>query len=101
WIVPIGMAMSFTQFFVSHYLNAQVTDSRRRATILSFRGLAFNLGYGGIGILFAALTRGLGKASPGSSPDQVLQQALGWLPWYFLVTMFLLSVVAAVRMRRA
>lgn len=101
WIVPIGMAMSFTQFFVSHYLNEQVTDSRRRATILSFRGLAFNLGYSGIGILFAALTKGLGKAVPGSSPDQVLQQALGWLPWYFLVTMLLLSVVAAIRMRRA
>jgi MFS family permease len=100
WIIPIAMGMSFTQFFVSHYLNEQVTDSGRRATILSFRGLAFNLGYGMIGVLFAALTKSLSDASPGSLPDQTLDRALLWLPWYFLVTMLLLSAAAAVRMRR-
>ena len=28
WLVPLGVAMSLTRFFVSHYLNAAVTDSR-------------------------------------------------------------------------
>lgn len=39
---------------VSHYLNA-ITDSARRATVLSFKGLVFNLGYGALGLLFAGL----------------------------------------------
>jgi MFS family permease len=83
WMVPLGMAMSLTQFYVSHYLNKAVTDARQRATILSFRGLAFNLAYGGAGLLFAGLTRLLGRYDPA---DEVFIKALGWLPWYFTAT---------------
>jgi MFS family permease len=83
WMVPLGMAMSLTQFYVSYYLNKAVTDARQRATILSFRGLAFNLAYGGAGLLFAGLTRTLGKYDPA---DEVFIKALGWLPWYFMAT---------------
>jgi MFS family permease len=102
WLVPLGMAMAFIQFFVSHYLNELVTDSRRRATILSFRGLAFNLGYGAVGLLFAGLTKGISHASGGgSSPDTVFSRALGWLPWYFLVTLALLAAVVRIRSRKA
>ena len=98
WLVPLGMAMSFIQFFVSHYLNALVTDSRKRATILSFRGLAFNLGYGGVGLLFAGLTKYLGSRNDGASADAVFGEALGWLPWYFLASVAVM--VLAVRLRR-
>lgn len=83
WLVPLGMAISLTQFYVSHYLNKAVTDPRQRATVLSFRGLAFNLAYGGAGLLFAGLTHMLGKYN---APDEVFTRALGWLPWYFLAT---------------
>jgi hypothetical protein len=83
WLVPLGVAMWLTQFYVSHYLNKVVADSRQRATVLSFRGLAFNLAYGGVGLLFAALTHVLGKYN---TPD-----ALGWLPWYFAATVALLA----------
>lgn len=38
--------------FISYHLNKQ-TESHNRATVLSFKGLMFNLGYGGIGILYA------------------------------------------------
>lgn len=100
WMIPLAMAGSFTQFFISHYLNQLVTDSRRRATVLSFRGLAFNLAYGGIGLLFAGLTKHLASDSPGSSPDAIFAQSLGWLPWYFLVTLLILSATAAFRLRR-
>jgi hypothetical protein len=89
WLVPLGAAMSLTQFFVSHYLNKVVTDSRQRATVLSFRGLAFNLAYSGVGLLFAGLTHLLGKYS---TPDVVFVKALGWLPWYFAGTVALLAV---------
>ncbi len=102
WLVPLGMAMSFIQFFVSHYLNELVTDSRHRATILSFRGLAFNLGYGAVGLMFAGLTKGISHASGGgASPDTVFSLALGWLPWYFLATLVLLVVAVKIRSRKA
>lgn len=97
WMIPVGMAMSFTQFFVSHYLNLLVTDSSRRATILSFRGLAFNLAYGGAGLLFAGLTHYLtahiAPGTPGAA-NVVFAQALGWLPWYFAATALLLALAA-------
>ena len=89
WLLPLGVAISLAQFFVSHYLNEAVTDSRQRATVLSFRGLAFNLAYGGVGVLFAGLTHLLGKHSP---PDAAFAEALGWLPWYFAATVALLAV---------
>ncbi|HEY5769249.1 MAG TPA: hypothetical protein VIS71_05320, partial [Terrimicrobium sp.] len=89
WLLPLGVAISLAQFFVSHYLNEAVTDSRRRATVLSFRGLAFNLAYGGVGVLFAGLTHWLGKHR---SPDAAFAEALGWLPWYFAATVTLLAV---------
>lgn len=79
-VAPIGMAMSMVQFFVSHYLNATVTDSKRRATVLSFRGLAFNLAYGAVGLMFAGLSRGLSGAG---SQEEIFARALRWLPWYF------------------
>jgi hypothetical protein len=89
WLIPLGVSMSLTGFFVSHYLNEVVTDSRQRATVLSFRGLAFNLAYGGVGLLFAGLSRGLNGLG---TPDFVFAQALGWLPWYFAATVALLAI---------
>ncbi len=89
WLVPLGMAMSLTQFYVSHYLNKAVTDARQRATVLSFRGLALNLAYGGAGLLFAGLTHFLGKHN---APDEVFVKALQWLPWYFMATVALLVI---------
>ena len=96
-IVPLGVAMSLLGFFVSHYLNEAVTDSSQRATVLSFRGLAFNLAYGGVGLLFAALSRALRSHGP---PEVVFAEALRWLPGYFVVTVLLLAVSAARIQRR-
>lgn len=83
FLLPLGVSISLTGYFVSHYLNAAVTDSAQRATVLSFRGLAFNLAYGTVGLLFAGLTRALQHHG---NPDVVFAEALGWLPWYFVVT---------------
>ena len=44
WVLPMMIGWSFLNFFVSQYLN-QVTSSEQRATVLSFRGLSFNLAY--------------------------------------------------------
>ncbi len=96
WVsVPLGVAWSFLSFFLSHYLN-EIVPEEQRATVLSFRGLALNLGYGGIGLLFAALTRWLAnRPDAPSSPEAVFGQALWWVPGYFAATVILLAAGVA------
>ena len=87
-------AMRFTDFFLSHYLNREV-DSRHRATVLSFRGLAMNLGYGGLSLLYGFLIEKL--KTGGADGDKAFQEALGYFAPWFLVTILLLVVVARLR----
>ncbi|VVS94119.1 MFS transporter [Desulfoluna spongiiphila] len=47
-------AMSMVAFFVSHYLN-RLAASETRATVLSFKGLAYNISYGLLGMLYAVI----------------------------------------------
>jgi hypothetical protein len=97
WVlVPLGLAMSLLSFFLSNYLN-DWAPSDVRATVLSFRGVAFNLGYGGIGLAFAALTAGLG--GPGVDPDFTLRRALIWLPPAFVAGMLAFGLVALLSRR--
>lgn len=81
--------LTMVAFFTSHYLN-MTTDSTQRATVLSFKGMAFNLGYGLIGILFTLLIKQLRESHLASHPDwapQLIEDssfiaAIGWFPWY-------------------
>ncbi len=76
--------------FVSHYLN-KITDSKQRATVLSFKGLSFNLAYGAIGYVYAAVIAGLRQSDstkalpPQQVEDSLFQTVFVWLPYYFLV----------------
>jgi len=71
----LGAGMFFIGFLVSAYLNAD-TSSDKRATVLSFKGLAFNIGYGGASAWFAILQ------SRVREPDMAEETALGLcLPW--------------------
>ena len=94
-IIPMAMVMiglMLTAFFTSHYLN-EITPSEQRATVLSFKGLAFNLAYGIIGLLFAWLIIHLRTELSGSHPDwssqlidnQAFKDSFLWMPGYFLV----------------
>lgn len=91
-VVPLGVGMSLLQFFTSNYLN-QWTESHVRATVLSFRGVAFNVGYAVTGILFAQLTGHLRVAHPGAGENAIFAMALPWLPSAFLLCGLLLWVV--------
>lgn len=82
-VVPLGLSMSALQFFTSNYLN-QWTASHVRATVLSFRGVAFNLGYAAAGILFAQLTAHLRATHPSADENSIFGMALQWLPPAFL-----------------
>lgn len=88
-VVPLGLSMSALQFFTSNYLN-QWTASHVRATVLSFRGVAFNLGYAAAGVLFARLTAHLRNAHCGADETAIFGMALEWLPPAFLLSGILL-----------
>ncbi len=89
-LVPLLLSMRFLQYFLSHYLN-QVTDSSRRATVLSFKGLSMNLAYGLVTLLFgvqAAVFEGRFRAE-GMAETEVVQAAFAesifwWPAWYAL-----------------
>ncbi|MDN2483461.1 MFS transporter [Vibrio agarivorans] len=55
--------------FVSYHLNKK-TESYNRATVLSFKGLMFNLGYGSIGVLYAYYYK---RLSQQYSPEEIEQ----------------------------
>jgi MFS family permease len=98
-LVPLVLlygVMVFKQFFTSHYLN-QMTSSDRRATVLSFKGLSYNLAYGLVGIIYAlalAALRQTGEGSPDMAQSHVFRLSFEALPWYFLVVVALFVVYA-------
>jgi len=74
--------MGFLSFTVSRSLNRE-SDSARRATVLSVKGLAFNLAYGGFSLAFSRLL----ASYPGGSGDAALRHALLWqVPFFALIT---------------
>ena len=100
-------AMMMTGFFVSHYLN-QITPSHQRATVLSFRGLSYNLGYGGIGLLYSGLLAVLRRSTavrqegiPAQALEEtVFRSSVEWFPWYFVVMFVVLLIFARYQLPR-
>jgi MFS family permease len=85
----VFMVMMLVSFFTSHYLNL-VTESHQRATVLSFKGLAFNLAYGAIGLFFAMGIAELRQGAPAdldaaTVENLAFRQAIGYFPWYALL----------------
>lgn len=82
-VVTFG-AMYFTGFFVSFYIN-QITSSDQRATVLSFKGLAYNLSYGVLGLLYALGLKIKKQGLPGGSEDAVFTGTFYWFPATFIL----------------
>ncbi len=97
-------AMYFNGFFVSFYVNRE-TASEQRATVLSFKGLSYNLSYGVLGVGYAlllktkkqALESGLSperlKLDPATLENLVFKESFAWFPGTFLVGFVLLYLV--------
>lgn len=97
-------AMYFNGFFVSFYLNRE-TASEQRATVLSFKGLSYNLSYGVLGIGYALLLKTkkqilepqLSLENPDIGPamieNLVFKDSFHWFPGTFLVGFALLCLV--------
>ena len=94
WGVVFSMLLSLTMrmlmFLQSHYLN-QLVSSDRRATVLSFRGLAINISYGLMSLVFsaavaAAEAAGMTASESLASADQpAFRFVVGVLPVYFTI----------------
>ena len=87
FVIPLGISMSAVTYLVSYYLNVAVA-SHHRATVLSFKGLAFNLGYGLVSLAFAGALRGWRVASP----EQTFGRTLPWLPVWLGLTLVLVAL---------
>ena len=79
-VAPVVMAiavLSWTDFLTSRELN-RLADSSQRATILSVKGLIFNLGYGLASLGFASTVAGFKRQE--ISEAQAFQNTLLWQP---------------------
>lgn len=105
-VLALYSIMLMTHFFLSRYLN-RITRSRQRATVLSFKGLSFNLAYGLIGILYSLLLAFLRDDIAAAHPEMgesllenmVFRESIAWFPCYFLVALTLLLIFAWWKLR--
>jgi hypothetical protein len=101
WVLlPIGLAMPMLYYFLSNFLN-EWTDSSIRATVLSFRGMAMNLGYGFAGISFAAITAGIRSSSPELTTNELFHRSLLSLPAAFAGGALLVAAFAWITRRKS
>jgi MFS family permease len=98
-MIFLSAVMYMLSFFTSYYLN-RITSSDQRATVLSFKGLSFNLGYGLIGILYSLLLAFLrlrtdapaAAAAGWGIEDFVYISSLSWFPWVFVCCLAVLVI---------
>lgn len=91
--------LGMVNFQSSYYINREV-DSAHRATVLSFRGLALNLGLGVASLLYTVLIAALRERQTGVVADDLLQEvvfvsSLKVFPLYFLLLVVVLLVLAS------
>lgn len=106
-MVAVFVGLMLTSFFTSHYLN-RIAESHQRATVLSFKGLAFNAAYGFIGLVFAALIQHFRREQAALHPDwpttlltdRSFEAAMGCFPWYLALGLALVSLLCLPRLLR-
>lgn len=92
-------SMHMVGFFLSHYLNKEAS-SAQRATVLSFKGLFLNLGYGAIGLLYSLLLFYLRQETVAQQPALNAEElknitfiaSLPWFFWYFAALLIVLLI---------
>ncbi len=97
-VLPAMLLMTtlgYLGFTVSRALHSEA-DSAKRATVLSVKGLAFNLAYGLFSFGFSRLL----VCFPDQPPDAALRGGLFWqLPAFALVTLLLFTWASLLRKR--
>ncbi len=95
-MILVFITMMLTSFFTSTYLN-QIAKPEQRATILSYKGLAFNAAYGIIGVLYGGLIVSLRGGSQNVS--QSFSLSLGYFPWYLASVLIFVSAFCFLHFR--
>ena len=66
-----------------------------RATVLSFKGMAGNLGYAFIGWMYALLSSYLrNEPALANDKDALFKATIGYFPWYFVTGIVLVVLLA-------
>jgi MFS family permease len=107
-MVLLYSVMFLLSFFTSHYLN-RITSSTQRATVLSFKGVSFNLAYGFIGLFYSLLLAMLRSRILERDPGLVGQglenaifiRSIAWFPGYFTVVLLALLAFAGWQLRNS
>ena len=100
-MILVFITMMLTSFFISTYLNKLATPEQR-ATVLSYKGLAFNAAYGLIGLLYGGLIvrlrSGLQNTAPSLTQDLSENMAfilsVGYFPWYLACMLVFVSGIS-------
>lgn len=100
FLLFVSSGLMLTNFFTSHYLN-RITDSDRRATVLSFKGLAYNLAYGFIGMAFAALMAATKTSQRADTPglDEIVIENLAFkaaIPMFIPYALLAIGITALI-----
>ena len=103
-LVPALVAFSalyMVGFYVSYFVNQEASSSRR-ATVLSFKGLAYNLSYGLIGIVYAGLLEvkktgiTLIDTDPQAVENLIFRDTFFWFPISLVVGLIVLTAGVSV-----
>jgi len=86
-------AMYCTGFFVSFYIN-KTASSDQRATVLSFKGLAYNISYGVLGVLYALLLKVKKQGIEAEDIENIVFiDTFSWFPITFIVWFCILMAI--------
>jgi len=104
-MMAVFIGLMLTSYFTSHYLN-QITESHQRATVLSFKGLAFNAAYGFIGLVFAGLIQHFRSGQAALHPqwsallieNHSFRATIACFPWYLALGLLLVSLLCLPRL---
>lgn len=96
--------MGMVQFQASYYINREVA-SDIRATVLSFKGLALNLGLGAASLFYTVLVASLREGANANLSDEAVNElvfvdALAAFPLYYGVLFVMLVVAARLSIRQ-
>ncbi len=89
FILLMMAGFTLLNYLVSYYLNREA-ESHERATILSFKGLAYNLGYGVMGLLYSGYYRHL----QGTDADAAFGISLRAFPIWFAASLAIPPLLA-------
>jgi MFS family permease len=87
-VMLLMMMLGYVGFTVSRHLHS-VAASDQRATLLSVKGLIFNLGYGLYSLAFSLALSGIGK-----NEGRAFQQLLGWQAAVFTLALLAFAALA-------